>query len=67
MLWADMPEAAIDEHCDFAASKHNVRPHSRIGEADHEVFTKAIPQRMERRPQAYLRLSIRPPVGLHVA
>lgn len=68
VLWADMPEATVDEHSDLSGSEHDVRPDTHLfGQAEPKILAVAISHRVQRAAQCHLGFGVRAPVGTHVA
>lgn len=66
MLWANMPEAAVDEDRDLSSREDDVGPDLYRSEVESEIFAIPIPQPMQCAPQRNLRLGVGSAVSSHV-
>lgn len=64
VIWAPMPEASVDEHCQPASSEHDVRAHAHSIDSEQQVLPEPMPSVMECGPQADLGPRVGPPIGL---
>lgn len=66
MLWADVPEAAVDEDGNLLGGEDDVWSDLDVPQVEPEVLAVAEAHAMEGLAQSDLRLGVRAPVGLHV-